>query len=337
MRCLLFLNAIEALQEFGQSLEDRDRAKPNTVIEAGRPGNHLAGWNIVTHGRLRGENYAIAETAMSGNTRLTSENNVVSNDGGPGQTSLGTDQGVLSHFGTVAYLNQIVDLGSIANLGCPDGCPVDTRIGLYIHSITDAHGPRLGNLFPMAGFILRESESISANDRTVFERYVVAEHAPLTHDGVSMSKEVAAGLNTVVEHYMRQKGGMRPKADVLAYNDISPDVGSLADFGGWIDYGCGMDGRRIGRWLIEEAQCAGKSVIGILDSQGGCFDVRKLGFHENGCSPGFARQAAVFGVGHKRDIRRSGVLNPFYTCNFNTCIAAQFRTQPGCQISKFHR
>ena len=135
----------------------------------------------------------------------------------------------------MTHLNEIVDLGAVADFGGADSGAVDGRVGLHVDAAADADGPRLRNLFPMALLVFGEAKAISADDDAILKRDVVAENAILADHGVSVREEVAADLHAGIEHDVRQDGCVRADADLRTNDSVCADVGVVADDRGGID------------------------------------------------------------------------------------------------------
>ncbi len=171
--------------------------------------------------RLRGEDDAVADGAMAGDSDLAGENDVVADDGGSGEAGLRADERVSSDLRPVAHLNEIVDFCAGADFGSADGCAVDGGVGLHVDSIADADGTGLRDFFPVALIVFGEAEAVAADDDTVFKRHVVAEDAVFADYGMGVHREeMAAGLNAGIEDDVRQDGGVRADADVGADDGV---------------------------------------------------------------------------------------------------------------------
>ena len=298
--------AVEALEQLGQALEDGDGAQPDAVVEAGRAGDHFAGRDVVRDGRLRGEDDAVADGAVAGDADLAGEDDVVADDGGAGEAGLRADERVFADAGAVADLDEIVDFGAVADFGGADGGAIDGGVGLHVDAVADANGAGLGDFLPVACFIFGEAEAVAADDGAVFERDVVAEDAVFADDGVGVGEEVAADLDAGIENDVGQERGVRAEADVGADDDVSADVRVGADFSGGIDDGSGMNAGRIGGRLVEEAERAGEGVIGILDAEGCGGDLLKFGLDEDGGGARGAGESGVAGIGDEGDFSGAG-------------------------------
>ncbi len=179
--------------------------------------------------RLRREYHAISDAAVAGDSRLPGENHIVADHRGAGQAGLRADQGIFADARTMSYLDKVVDLAAVADFRGANRCAVDAGVGLNVNAVAEPHRARLRNLLPLAQIILRESEAVCADDRTIFKGDMVAEHATLAHDRMSVSKEVAAALHARIQHHVRQQRGVRPEPDIRADNDVGADVRSFAD------------------------------------------------------------------------------------------------------------
>ena len=161
------------------------------------------------HSRLRGEDHAVSQAAVSGYPGLSCENHVVPDDRRACKADLRAEQCVLPHARAVANLHKVVDLRSAANLRGADGGAVDTGIGLHVHAIAEAYRAGLGNLLPLTSVVFRESETVRADDGPVFEGHMIAQDAVFAHHRVGMRKQVAAGGDPWIQDNMRQQRGVR--------------------------------------------------------------------------------------------------------------------------------
>ena len=109
---------------------------------------------------MRGEDDAIAERAVAGYTCLAGKNGIVPHNRGAGQAGLCTKQRVLAHARAMTHLNEIINFGSIANLGCADRGAVDGGIGLYIDAAAEPHRAGLGDLFPASELVFGEAKAV---------------------------------------------------------------------------------------------------------------------------------------------------------------------------------
>ena len=73
------------------------------------------------------------------------------------------DDAVFSYRHVVGDLNQIVDFGSLLDVGAPERGPVNSHIGPDFDVIFNDHDSPLWNLM-MAAFVLNVPEAITPND-----------------------------------------------------------------------------------------------------------------------------------------------------------------------------
>src|SRR5208337_3335677 len=118
-----------------------------------------------------------------------------------------------------------------------------------------------------------------------------------------------------------------------ANHHVSPDVRCFADHSRRIDDRRRMDTGRVSWWLIEKAERVREGQIGVLETQRGRFNLRKLWLDQHGRRPGLARQSSILGIGHEGYFRWPCLLNPSYARNFPLRISAQLRTQFRCQLA----
>ena len=230
-------------------------------------------------------------------------------------------------------LDQVVDLGAVADLGGADGGAVDGGVGLDIDAAAQIDGAGLRNLLPVSLLVLGEAEAVGADNCAVFKRYVIAEDAVFTDDGVGVGKEMIADLDAGVEDYVGQEGGVFSDADVGANDDVGADVRALADAGAGINDGGPVDAGGVYGRLVEEGQGAGEGEIGIRDAEGCGGDFLKFWINQDRCGVGFAGEGGVAGVGDEGHLRGAGLFNALDAGDFQLRVSAEFGAQPGCQLA----
>src|SRR5271156_2360378 len=97
---------------------------------------------------------------MSHHSDLSRKHAVVSHLRRPSDSHLRAKQSVLAHFHRVRHVNQIVDLGSIANVRFAHGSPVERTIRLYLHVVADHSDASLRNFVPAAISLLGKAEAV---------------------------------------------------------------------------------------------------------------------------------------------------------------------------------
>lgn len=117
--------------------------------------------------RLRGEDDAVADAAVAGDTDLTGKDDVIADDRRAGETGLRADECVVADAGSVADLDQIVDLCAFTDFGSADGGAVDGGVCLDVDAAAEADRAGLRDFFPMALLVFGEAKAISADDCAV--------------------------------------------------------------------------------------------------------------------------------------------------------------------------
>lgn len=162
---------------------------------------------------------------------------------------------------------------------------------------------------------------------------MVAEDAVFTYDRVSMGKKVASGLDPWVEYDVGKEGCGWAETNKMPNHDIGANVCAIADDGGWIDDGCGVDAGTVDRRLVESSQRPGEGEVGIGDTERCGLNVLKGRLNQHCGGLRLSRQGSVAGIGNEGHLGGAGVLNPFDACHFQACVAAQLRTQQLCQFA----
>src|ERR1700722_4976529 len=101
---------------------------------------------------------------------------------------------------------------------------IDAGIGLNLYVVFDNDRHRLRDLMPMAKFIFCKSESVSADDDTILQQYVISQAAVLADDGVGVSQEVVTDLHPTIDDHVRQQHRMLADLDVFRNHHIRSDV-----------------------------------------------------------------------------------------------------------------
>ncbi len=310
MTSSFWFRGLEAAQQLGQAVDQRDGAEPLAVVDGGIAADDLAGLDVAGDSRLRGGDGSVAYGAVAGDADLSGEDDAAADGGRSGEADLGTEQGVAADGGAVAYLDEIVDLGPGVDAGFADAGAVDAGVGLDFDVVFEDGGAGLLDLVPAsAGLdacLFGEAEAVGSDDGSVLEDDVVAEAAVLADDGVGVGEEVVAGADVGIEDDVGQKGGVVADDDVLADDDVGADVGVRPDLCGGSDGGGAVDAGSVGGRLVEELDGAGEGEVGILDAQGGGGDLGEVRFDEDGGGLGGAGEGGVLGVGDEGEVAGSG-------------------------------
>src|SRR5271168_44948 len=116
-------------------------------------------------------------------SRLPAENYVIACLGTAGNACLGHDQAMSAKNHIMAYLNQIVDLGALANDRRTECSAVDCHARADFDIIPDNHSPDLGHL-AMNAFVQHIPEPVGADDASGVNAHPVADLRFGIHDNV---------------------------------------------------------------------------------------------------------------------------------------------------------
>jgi hypothetical protein len=111
---------------------------------------------------------------VAGYADLAGEDDAFADGGGTGEAYLGAEEGVVAYGRAVAYLDEVVDLGSGVDAGFAYGGSIDAGVGLDFDGIFEDGGAGLDDLVPGAVGLLREAEAVGSDDSTVLQGDVVA-------------------------------------------------------------------------------------------------------------------------------------------------------------------
>src|SRR5215472_6016384 len=161
-----------------------------------------------------------------------------------------------------------------------------------------------------------EAKAVAANNGTVLQHDIIAEHTLLTHNTMSMGKKAVADLYVAIDNHVRQQHSIVAYGHVLVDNHISADVRVRTQFCSRSDYRCRMYPRRVAWRLVEQVNGSRKAYIWILAAQQPARYGRKV-FRDNNCSgSGCFGGCGVLGVGDKCDLPGDRFLDTSYARDF---------------------
>src|SRR4051812_16704999 len=166
-----------SLRQFGKFIEDRHRSQPLFVVYRWGATDHRAGSNVVRDAALRRHDGAVADSTVSRNPDLPREDHILANFGRTRQADLRADKRIFTDARSVTHLDEAVYLRAASDLGHSDRRAIDARVRLDLDVIPDHHVPGLHDLLPAALLVLREAESIRADDHAVLQHDIVADPA----------------------------------------------------------------------------------------------------------------------------------------------------------------
>src|SRR5579875_1656893 len=340
---LLILRA-QAAQQVGDPLEGGYHPEPGAVVHGRVAADDGTGGDVRGDAGLRGGDGTVADGEMAGNADLTGQSDIVAHVCGAGETDLGAEQRILPDGRGVAYLNEVVDLGALADAGFADDCAVDAGVCLNLDGVFQDDRAGMESFYPATLGIAGKAEAVGADDRAVAQNDIVAEATILADDGMGMSHEAVSDLDTGVEHDVRQQNGVVANTAVLVHDDERADVGAGTKTGRGSDCRRGMNARGEGLLGVKGGDGQGKRIFGVGDAQGGQGDGREGAVDDDGCGAGAADSSGVFGVGYEGDFGGTGLPDAGHAvdregvggvasgnCRF------QDRTDTASQFAKSHR
>ncbi len=223
----------------------------------------------------------------------------------------------------MAYLNEVVHLGSGLDAGFANRRTVDAGIGLDFYVVFKDGGTGLLNLVPRTLRLLGEAETIGSNDGSILQDDMIAELTVLTDDGVGVNEEIVSGVYMGVKNDVWEENGIVAEDDMVADNYIGPDVGVGADSGRGCDDGCGVDPRSIDGRRVEELDGLSEGEIWIFNAKCGCSDVWEGAFYQDSRCLSSASERSVFGVGDEGQIAGNRGFKTSYAKDFSSGIAVE--------------
>lgn len=258
---------------------------------------------------LSNGDYSVADFAVSCDPNLPREDYIFSDISSSSQSNLRAEKRVRAHRAAVSHMDHVVKLRPARDASLADTRPVNTRIRLHFDVVFQNRRPRLDDLVPVAGVILRKAKPIAADYGSILEQNIVAKLAELANHSMRMREEVFANLHVPINHDVRQQHSVVANLGAFVNHDVRADVSILANLRR------GMDDRRrmhpdgILRRLVEEFQRFRPCQVRILAAQHRPSDSREvLGNNDSGC---FRRLGggSIFGIGDEGKLPRASLFN----------------------------
>jgi hypothetical protein len=165
---------LQVPEEFGETIDESYGAKPLAIVDGGVAADDLASFDITGDTALCCSYGTVAYGAVTGDADLAGEDDRFADGGGSGEANLRAQESILADRRAVAYLHEVIDLGSGVNAGLADGGAVDAGVGLDFNGIFENCGAGLKNLVPGTVGLAGEAEAVGADDGSVLEDDVVA-------------------------------------------------------------------------------------------------------------------------------------------------------------------
>ncbi len=152
----------------------------------------------------------------------------------------------------MANQHEIVNFGAAADPSFANRGTVHACVRLHLDVVFEDGGPRLSHFVPGTVFLFRKAQPIASDHRSILQNHAISDAAEFAYDGVRMGKETVTDLCAVIDRYETVKHGIAPDFHILVHVAVRPDVGFLADPGGFGDDGCRMNPWRIARLFIKK-------------------------------------------------------------------------------------
>lgn len=204
----LFPQRLEIAEQFWEAIDEGHGTEPLAIVDGRVAADNLAGSDIIRYSALRGGDGSVADGAVTGNAYLSGENYVLSYRRGTCKAHLGTEECVLANSGAVAYLDEVIDLGSCTDAGLADGGTVNARVGLDFDGVFEDGGARLDDLVPGSVGLFGEAESVGPDDGPILQDDIVTDLAVFADDSMSVGEKIVSCTDVGVEHDVRQEGGV---------------------------------------------------------------------------------------------------------------------------------
>ena len=145
-----------------------------SVIDGGVTTNYLAGFDVARYAALSCSDGPVAYGTVAGYADLASEDDGFADGRGSSESDLSAEERVLADGGPVAYLNEVIDLGSGVDPGFADGGAVDAGVGLDFNGVLENRGAGLEDFVPGAVGLTGEAEAVGTDDCPVLKDDIVA-------------------------------------------------------------------------------------------------------------------------------------------------------------------
>jgi hypothetical protein len=297
------------------------------IIDCRIPADDLSRGYIARNAALGSSHRSVAYRTVAGDADLSGQDHVFTDRSRPSKPNLGTKQRIGAHRRPMAHLDQVVDLRPGLNASLANRRAVDARVGLNLDGILKHRHAGLDNLVPAPVRLPGKAKTIRTNNRSVLQNDIIAKLAVLTDNGVSMGKEIIAGIYVGIEHDMGKDRGVVADRDVVANDCIGPDMGIRSDAGRGRDGGGGMNARRIIRGPVEELNGKGEGQVRVVHAKRSSAHLREVRLNQDGRGLGSPCQRGVFRVGDESEVARLSSFNASYAGDFGRGIADESSVQ----------
>ena len=273
---------------------------------------------------------------MPGHADLAAELHAVAERGASGQSDLGAHERRAAHVRAVADLDQVVDLGRGADARGSHGRAVDGRVRADLDRVLqlDRAGLRLGHDRPVRQRYV--AEAVAAHDHPALQHHAVADRHPLADDRAGVGREMVANPHVGIHDHVGEDARVRPDLDAVADDRIRSDRGVGADTGGLGDDGGRMNTLRRDRGGGEPTQYVGDGQFGVVGTQRGEGDRRRVGRQDDRGRAGAREFGEVFPVAHEGEIVRAGLVHGLQAGDVDVSVSVEFTLQTVGNVGQFH-
>ena len=198
----------------------------------------------------------------------------------------------------------------------PDAGSIDASVGLHFDFVLKHGRTRLHDLLPLAGIVLREAESICADDRSILQDNVIAQAAMLAYNRVRMREEIVADASAAIDHHMRQENCITADINIFVDHNVRSDMRASTNSGGAMNRRRRVYAGHVLRRLVEQFDCAREGEIRVLAAQRGRWNPWKVFRNDDRrcrCGP---CQRRILRISHKRDLAGYRFFNASDPCDF---------------------
>src|SRR3954451_4185935 len=228
------------------------------------PAERGARRHIAEDGALGRDPGPVADDQMIGHANMSGQNCIVAYARAAGNADAGHDQAPLADLHVMAYLDQIVELGTASDDRIVNAPAVDTGIGANLHILLQ-HAAAEVRYAIVPGAVGQVSKSDPTNDRSGLE------HPPMTEPGPGIADDAGTKHSIIAHHYAVAEGDMLRQSGAGSNLNISPDHNVGTNGHGWAESGSGaepgggVDTRALGARRKQGTHDADQRFVGVGD------------------------------------------------------------------------
>src|ERR1700733_7296872 len=133
----------------------------------------------------------IANFQVSRDAHLPSHQDVAAHLSGPGNSAQSRDHGMVPNGDVMADLNQIIQFGSLSNMGGSKNSPIHAGIGTQLNIVFNNNIPHLG-YFSVALAFRGEAKSIRPDNHPGLKNHPVSQRTIFPHNDIGMKEAILA-------------------------------------------------------------------------------------------------------------------------------------------------